>query len=641
MSAFSVGVSGLNAAQIGIQVTSHNITNASTEGYNRQTLIQSTNTPMFSGAGFIGQGANVTTVQRAYSELLKSQVMTSETGSAENDSYLFQIQQIDNLLGDSTAGLSTALDDFFRGVQGVSANPASMPSRQTMISSAQSLVSRLSSVNERLTDIRNGVNAEVIAEVSTINSYASQIADLNQSILLAQVAGPTQPANDLLDQRDQILARLNKEIRVSTVLQDDGSLNVFVGNGQPLVVGTQKTTMTAAPAPDDPGRYTVYYRISSSGSSASIPESLLTGGKLGGLLAFRSESLDFSQNAIGRIAMGLAQTFNDQHSLGMDINGAYGTDMFEVAKPVIYANNKNADTTQMIDVTVNSVSNLSASDYRITYDGSNYTLTRLEDGKAWASALLTGIPWPVDGITIDTGTWTPVAGDSFLVKPTVAGAQTFDLKITDPSLIAAAAPIRTATTLANTGSASISPGSVNTPPPPDPNLKNTVTLTFNPPGDNFDVFDVTTGTTLASGVAYTQGADITYNGWTVQINGLPNAGDIFTVQANAGGVSDNRNAVLLSQLQTKATLINSSASFPAAYSQMVSTVGNKAHAVEVTGKAQQQLADQSFNKSQELSGVNLDEEAANLLRFQQAYQASAKMISVSGTLFESILSMMH
>jgi flagellar hook-associated protein 1 FlgK len=317
--------------------------------------------------------------------------------------------------------------------------------------------------------------------------------------------------------------------------------------------------------------------------------------------------------------------------------------MFNVGSPVVYANTNNADTTQSISVTVNSVSNLSTSDYRLTYDGTNYTLIRLEDSATWTSpdfttwtSGATTTTWPIDGITIGTGTWVPVAGDNFLIQPTRTGARDIGVLFSDPRMIAAAAPMRTAPTLANTGTGTISAGTVNTPPPPDANLQNTVTITFTS-ATTFDVVDAVNGT-LATGVAYTAGSDITYNGWTMQISGTPATGDVFTVSANSNGVSDSRNAVLLGELQTKKMMIGGTATYQSTYSQMVSVVGNKASTVEVTAEAQQQLADQASTKSQELSGVNLDEEAANLLRYQQAYQASAKIISIAGVLFDTILS---
>jgi flagellar hook-associated protein 1 FlgK len=629
---FNVAISGLNAAQAGVLTTSHNIANASTPGYSRQQIVQTTNTPQFTGAGFIGKGTNVETIQRVYNQFLTGQVLSAQTGAAQMDSYLAQIRQIDNLLADPNAGISPALADFFKGVQEVAANPASLPARQAMLSASQSLVGRFQSIDQRLREIREGVNSQITSEITLINSYAKQIADVNQRIIVAQAAGSAQPANDLLDQRDQLIADLNKEIRVTTLQQADGTFSVFIGNGQPLVVGTLNYSLQAVAAPDDPERTIVALR-SPTGATINIPESLLTGGKLGGLIAFRAESLDPVQNALGRIALTLAQNFNDQHRLGQDLTGALGGNYFDIslAGPVALANANNAVPAQSPTVTISNLGALTTSDYRLTFAGGNYTLTRLSDNVTQTYATL---PQSVDGITIAAGTWTPVAGDSFLIQPTRNGAGNLALAIADPRNIAAAAPIRTSAALTNSGTGSIDAGTVNAPPPPNANLTQTVTLTFNSP----TAFDVSgAGTGNPAGVAYTAGGDITYNGWTIKIAGTPSAGDVFTVSVNASGVADNRNAMLLGALQIQTPMVGGTASYQSAYSQIVSQVGNKTREVEVTGKAQQTLADQAQIEVDKVSGVNLDEEAANLLRYQQAYQASAKLIEIAGRLFDEIL----
>jgi flagellar hook-associated protein 1 FlgK len=633
----NVGVSGLNAAQAGVLTTSHNIANASTEGFSRQRIVQSTNTPMFTGAGFLGQGTNVSTVERIYNKFLTSQVLSAQTGAAEMDSYLAEIQQIDNLLADPNAGLSPALSDFFKGVQEVAANPSSIPARQAMLSASQALVGRFQSIDQRLREIRDGVNSQITSEVSLINSYAQQIADVNQRIIVAQAAGPTQPANDLLDQRDQLIADLNKEIRVTTLLQSDGTYSVFIGNGQPLVVGTLNYTMQAVPAPDDPER-TIVALTSPTGSTVNIPESMLSGGKLGGLIAFRSESLDPVQNGLGRIALTLAQNFNDQHRLGQDLTGALGGAYFDMSLmgPTVRASSANTGTgTATTTIVTANIGSLTTSDYRLVYNGgANYTLTRLSDNAVLVNAA--PLPASIDGLAITIG-GVPVAGDSFLIEPTRNGAGNMAMAVVDPRNIAAAAPIRTAAALTNSGTATVSPGTVNAPPPPNANLTQTVTITFDNPPSTFDVNG--TGTGNPTNVVYASGGNITYNGWTIQITGTPAAGDTFTVAINSNGVADNRNAMLLGALQTATPMVGGTASYQSAYSQIVSQVGNKTRQVEVTGKAQQNLADQAQNAVEQTSGVNLDEEAANLLRYQQAYQASAKMIDIAGRLFDEILAL--
>ncbi|HNQ58228.1 MAG: flagellar hook-associated protein FlgK [Rhodocyclaceae bacterium] len=633
-SVFNIGVSGLAAAQAGLLTTGHNISNASTPGFNRQQIVQSTNTPQFTGAGYFGQGTNVTTVQRVYNQFLASQTLSAQTRLSELNAYADQIRQVDGLLADPSAGLSTALNDFFRGVHEVAANPASIPARQSMLSMAQALVGRFQSVDGRLNEIRDGVDTQLASTVADINSYTTQIAALNQRIILAQAAGPGQPANDLLDQRDQLIAQLNQQVRVTTLTESDGSLSVFVGNGQAVVVGAQSYGLATMQSGEDASRMTVGITLAS-GGTAALPEAMLTGGTLGGLLAFRRESLDTAQNALGRIALGLAETFNAQHRLGQDLTGALGGNFFTAPAPqVITPNNPPNGGTAAIGVAVASAANLTTSDYRLTANGGgNYTLVRLSDSTTVFSA--TALPQTVDGLTISLASGAANAGDSFLIQPTRAAAHDIAVALTDARSIAAAAPIRTAASNGNSGTGAISAGSVNAPPPVNANLTQTVTITFNNPPTTFDVAG--TGTGNPAGVAYTAGGSISYNGWTVQIGGTPAAGDVFTISANSAGVADNRNALLLAGLQTGKTLAGGTASYQSAYAQIVSDVGNKTREIQVTATAQESVVKQAEEAQQSLSGVNLDEEAANLLRYQQAYQASGKMIEIADKLFNTLL----
>lgn len=637
MSTLSIGVSGLNAANVGLTTTSHNIANSSTPGYNRQAIVQSTNFSVLTGSGFIGQGTHVETVKRIYSQFLSEQVLSAQTGAAEMDAYLQQISQIDNVLADTTSGLSTAMSSFFSGVQAVAADPASIPARQSMLSTAQTLVARFQSLDQRMAEIREGVNAQVTSEVSLISSYASQIAEINNRILLAQAGSQNQQPNDLLDQRDQLIADLNQQIRVTTLMQDDGMMNVFFGNGQALVVGKDAFSLSTVAAFDDPERMVVVVKTPG-GTAIQVPESQITGGTLGGLISFRSQSLDSAQNALGRIAIALAQTFNNQHQLGQDLTGALGGDFFSVADPTAYSNSQNTGTGPLsVTFSSSAAANLTTSDYRLAYDGANYTLTRMSDNQSWTGATVAAVATTANqGFDLALA-GTVNAGDSFKIEPTRSGASSLTLVVDDARNIAAAAPMRTAAALANTGTGTISAGTVNGPAPPDANLRQTVTITFNNPPTTYNV--VGTGTGNPAGVAYTPGAAITYNGWTMQISGSPRANDVFTVGANANGVSDNRNAVALAGLQTVDTMLGGTASYLEAYAQLVGEVGNKTREVKTVGKSQTALAEAAIATQQEMSGVNLDEEAANLIRYQQAYQASAKVIEISSKVFDSILAL--
>ncbi len=715
---YGIGISGLNAAQAGLLTTEHNISNANTDGFHRQQTVQTTNIPQFTGGGFIGNGVNVDTVKRIYSQFLDNQVLQAQTQSSQFNSYSTGINQIDNMLSDSTVGLSPALQGFFQGVNAVAADPTSIPARQSLISGGQALVLRFTAIDSRFSQIRSGINSQISSTVDEINSYAQQIANLNSQVQIAESASTKQQANDLRDQRDQLIGELNKRVQTSSLAQSDGSISVFIGNGQGLVVGNSAYKLAARPLAEDPSQTGVYYQVGVNTATAAyvaIKSNLLSGGTLGGLLTFREQSLDKAQNALGRIAIGVAQAFNDQHRLGTDLNGLAGTAFFQVGQPVVLPSSQNTGT-GAVSVSNYDVGGLTGSDYSLLYKGgNNYQLTRLSDNTAFAfsGAVPPSLPYTVDGITV-TVSAVPTANDSFLIQPTRNGAANIAVAQTDTSRIAAAAPFRTAQASANTGSGAISAGSVVAPKGNvtiaftsgtaytvtdnttgtstaygalpangvyqypaggwpvnisgavagdaftlnnsvitsapasaaakiDPTVNNNVTISFTS-ATAFDVLDTTTGVTLATAVAYNPvgGGTLNYNGWTAQLSGIPATGDVFTVAPNTGGTADGRNVQLLAGLQSKNTLLNNAAgnpttSFLGAYSQLVSDVGNKTREVQISSKAQTSLVAQVRQEQQSLSGVNLDEEAANLIRYQQAYQAAGKMIQVATTLFDTLI----
>jgi flagellar hook-associated protein 1 FlgK len=626
-SIFEIGLTGLNAAQAGLNTTGHNIANAATAGFHRQNAIQSTQQPQQTGSGFFGKGVRVDTVLRTYSQFLENAVLQAQTQDSYLQAYQSQINQIDNLLADPNAGLSPALQSFFSAVQDVASNPASVPSRQSLISQAQALQSRFAAFSSRLADIRAGLNRQIADTTSQINTTAQDLAAINDQILTTQ-ASATQPPNDLLDKRDQLISDLNKLIKTSVVKDTNGSVSVFIGNGQTLVLGAQSFSLSAAPSSADPANYDISY--SANGTTIPLNPTSLAGGSLGALLAFRSETLDSVQNNLGRVAIVLAQTFNDQHTLGQDLNGALGQNFFNVPAAQVTVNANNAGTAA-ITATNSAVGALTASDYRLSFNAGIWTLQRLTDNTQTTFA---AFPQTIDGVTLNLASGAASNGDSFLIQPTRNGARDISVALSDPALVAAAAPIRTASAVANTGDASIAPGTVNTPPPPDANLQQTVTITFT----SATTFDVNgTGTGNPAGVAYTSGANITYNGWTTQITGTPRAGDTFTIARNTSGVADNRNALLLTALQTTNTVANGTANYQSAYSLVVSSVGNRAREIHVQSDAQTALVQQTTAAQQSVSGVNLDEEAANLIRFQQAYQASGRVLQIASKLFDTVL----
>ncbi|MDD2721888.1 MAG: flagellar hook-associated protein FlgK [Gallionella sp.] len=630
---FSASLSGMNAAQYALTTTEHNIANANTPGYTRQEVLVNSRPAQASGAGFLGQGVDVVGVRRIYDQFLTTQVRQEQSQASYLSTYMTAMKQIDNMVADPNAGVSPAMQSFFDAVNGMANSPDSVPARQTVLSNAQAAVNRFQSLDQRLTDISNTLTGQISGSVQNINTYATQIATLNGNIKRAIASGQGQQPNDLLDQRDQLINQMNKEMKVSVQQQTDGSMNVFIGTGQALVIDEQAMGLQVVQSPSDPSKVDVAY--TNNGKTITMQQSSLQGGNLGAYLAFRDQSLEPARNSLGRVALGLAASINGQNQLGLDLNGALGGNILNAAPPRVDKGVLNTGTAG-ISATITNVSALTTSDYQLKFDGANYTVTRLSDNTV-TNLGATLVPAPVvDGVTIGLASGAMNAGDSFLIRPTANAARDIALLTNDPNKLAAAAPIRTSAALTNIGTAKISAGTVNAPAPVNPSLQAPVSITFTSP----TTFTVAGAVPAVAGpVTYTPGQNITYNGWTAQISGTAVAGDVFNVAPNTSATGDNRNALLMAGLQNQNLLANGTTSLQGAYSQLVGSVGAKTSELTVTSLAQDSMVTQTVGMQQSVSGVNLDEEAANLLRYQKAYQAAAKAMQIANTMFDSLLTL--
>ncbi|HEX8604846.1 MAG TPA: flagellar hook-associated protein FlgK [Pseudoduganella sp.] len=624
----SIGRTGLLAAQTGIATTGHNITNSSVPGYTRQGIVQSTLPPVSQGVGYVGTGTQVAQIKRYYDDFLNKQVLTAQATQGATDTYLTEIGQIDNMLADATVGLSPAMQDFFKGVQTANSTPSLQSARVSMLSSSESLAARFHEVSGRLQELQEGVNTSITSTVNGINSYATQIANLNNQIATL-TTDPLNPPNDLLDQRDQLVRELNQQVKITVLPSDNNMLNISFGSGQPLVTGTSHLAMAAVQSPTDPGRLVVAYPAT--GRSTIIADDTFAGGALGGLMDFRRESLDRVQNEIGQVAAGLTQAFNAQHRLGQDLDGQQGGDFFTPLKGYVgYDVNNSALSTATLDASITNATALTGLDYEVTFGGTPgaYSVTR-SDGIVTAIAD-PAVPQEIDGVTY-TFTGDAVSGDRMQVRPTYTAAASFDVAITDYRKIALAAPIATSTPSSNTGSATISPGTVDAAYVGSP-LTAPVTLTY--------TNGALTGLP-AGGTATTDPAGITtvaFGGINFTSSAGAAEGDQFIVGPNTNGVGDARNGVLLAGLQTRNILNGGTATFQGAYASTVNFVGNKTREMQVGSAASETTVNQAIAAQQSVSGDNLDEEAADLLRYQQAYQAAGKVMQVAGTLFDTLLS---
>ena len=543
-SIFTIGQSALAAAQAGVSTAGQNIANAATPGYSRQSVIQTASAPQSLGFGYLGAGVQVTEIQRIYNSYLGSQVVSAQSSASELDVQYTQIQQIDNMLADPNAGLSPAMQDFFNSLQDVSSYPSDAPARQTVLSNAQALASRFQDLQGRLEDIRQGVNLQISDGVQSVNQIAQQLVSVNQAIDRAQSVTSGKPANDLLDQREQLIVELSKQVKV-TVNQQGGQYSVSIGNGQPLVTGATFHTLKTVPSRTDPTRLEVAY--DTPGQQSILSADNLAGGALGGLLAFRGETLEPAQNALGRVALGLASAINDGQKSGVTLSNVAGTDFFNV--PPMQAVPGTANLSRVgITAALTDAARLTTSDYRLQFRDGQYSLTRTSDNTLLQMSpdlATTLAASSSEGFSISLS-GTPAEGDEFLIRPTAGVAAGLSVALVNTNDIAASA------------------------------------------------------------------------------------------QANA--VGDNRNVLKMIALQTAKTLNGGTDSYQSAYAQLVNRIGSQTQELAATSTSAATIRSQAETALQNVSGVNLDEEAASLIKYQQAYQAAGKVLQLAKQMFDSLLS---
>lgn len=536
----NTSLSALVSYQQALTTTSHNISNANTEGYSRQRVDFSTRIPEFSGVGSIGSGVQTEAIRRVFDQSVNDQMQGSTASYNQQDTVYVLSAQVQTLLSDSNTGLDSAMSQFFNTLQGVVNDPSSQSARRVLLDDAKALVNRFNDLDSQFTGLDQTLNTQVRTSVNDINGLTSRIASLNSDISRALALGGNSPPNDLMDQRDQTLVALNKLVRVTTSGQGDGSLNVFTGSGQPLVLAGVSSTLSVAAGEFNPLQSRVMIQ-----GNVDLTDSL-QGGILGGTLAFRRDVLDPVRGQLGLIGRSLADQFNTQHRLGSDLTGQPGGDFFTVAPPRSQPSTENGGSAT-VTTSIADLSQISGRDYRLRYDGSNWRLYSQPDEQpvAMAGAGTAASPFTAEGLSI-TVTAGAQAGDEFQLLPTAAVPGALRLAISDPVRIAAA--------------------------------------------------------------------------------------------ASGGAVGDNRNAQALAGIEDSKTLIGGTASLQDQMRTMLSKVASSTRQAEVNRQSQSMLLEQATSRRDSVSGVNLDEEAANLMRFQQAYQAAAQAINVSNTIFETMLS---
>ncbi len=684
----NIGLSGLSASKSQLSITGHNISNVNTPGFSRQDASQATRTPQFSGAGYVGSGTTLVEIRRSYSEFLTSQLRSSTSLSSDVEAYKSQIDQLDSLLAGSTTGITPSLQKFFSALQTAAEDPANIPARQLVLAEAEGLARRFNTVSDRLTEQNNFTNKQMAAVTDQINRLAGSIGSLNNSIAIASANG--QQPNDLLDARDEAVRQLSTYIGVSVTPQDDNSFNISVGSGQPLVVGSTVSQLKVVPGQSDPNRHEIRFL---SGQSEQGITSQISGGELGGLIRYREEVLDPTMNSLGRLALAVSDQVNTQLGQGLDLKGNVGEALFGdynsaalmALRATPFSDNPSLkvaspDVAADASLKITETSLLTISDYRLERAGTGYTARRLSDGEPiTVSPVLDEGGQPVlnadknpllrftDSTGRDQGFQVSVSGavadgDRFVLQPTRRGASEISVQLNQADQLAFAAPVRAASDPQNAGTGVISqPDLVMLPESmtvKDALSELAVNLSFTSSSGLFSgVGAVITRVTLgpdgyvaADDATYKQGEINTYqleqNGTVLRftVGGRLSNTDSFNVQFNTSGVSDNRNALKLVDLQTKQTIgvtggvAGSGFSFTDGYGELVERVGTLTAQARMDSEATGAILKQATDNRDSLSAVNLDEEAANLIKFEQYYNASAQIIQVARSLFDTLIS---
>lgn len=543
-SLINTAMSGLNAAQVALSTVSNNISNYNVAVYNRQTAILAQNGGMATMSGFIGNGVTVTSVNREYNQFITNQLRGAQSSFGAQNAYYEKISQIDNLLASKTNPLSTNMQDFFTNLQNLVSNAGDDAARQTVLGKANGLVNQFNNTDKFLRDMDSGVNQQISDTAQQINSYSQQIAKLNDEITRLRGSAGGEP-NALLDQRDQLVTELNQLVGVQVTQQDGDAYTVSFANGLTLVQGSNTYQVEAVPSSSDPSRLTIGYNRGNGASE--VPEGQITSGTLSGVLKFRSETLDGVRNQLGQLALAMADSFNQQHRAGFDLNGDAGGDFFSFSGGRVVDNTRNTGDASL-SVAYTDTGKVKANDYRVEFDGSNWQVSRLPDNvkvNATPGTSADGKPTlNFDGLEVSID-GNAQAKDSFTVKPVSDVAGNLKVAITDSSKIAAA------------------------------------------------------------------GKD-------------------------DSGRGDNENAKKLLDLQTK-NLVDGKATLSGAYAGIVSGVGNQTAAAKAIATSQAKIVTQLGAQQQSMSGVNLDEEYGELLRFQQYYMANAQVIQTASSLFDALL----
>jgi flagellar hook-associated protein 1 FlgK len=621
MGVLEIGTSALRAAYAQLQTTGNNIANAATPGYVRQRVVLAEATTTFNGAGFMGRGVDVQTVEREYNAFLTREVYLAVSAEAADRARAGALGRLDRLFADSENGIGAAYNELTAAMADLANRPFDPAARSVLAQRATVLAQRIAATDSRFEQIANDVDRELSQQAIQLNQELAELAAINNR--LGSLAGARQVPNDLLDRRDYLIEQISSKVKADAYINHDQTVSLYAGTGDALVLGVDAARVDIATDPENPTVARMVLRANN--REVPINGAMLGGGSIAGLLEFRNRDLQESRWQLGQLAGALAHAYNTQQSLGLDQAGQPGADVFRTGAVRSHGAGSNAGDARFT-ATIVSGDQLKASDYELRYDGAEYQVRRLSDG---ATSSFATLPIELDGLRIELDGGAIAPGDRYTIQSASAFAGNFSMVLGDPARWAAAAPATPKLGAGNAGTVSVSSFAVTAN---DADTAAPVTITFTGPG----TYSVTgAGTGDPTGVAYTPGDTISFNGWSLVLDGTPAAGDTITISPPADVGSNNANAAQLLALADRG--IVGGKTVTNGYGELVAGIGARAQAAEAGERASVAWRQSAAAARDEISGVNLDEEAARLIQFQQAYQAAAKVITASQQMFDALI----
>ena len=644
MGSFSLMTLGRQAASVAyaqLQVTGNNIANANTPGYSRQSAQLATSaSTSFSGSGYFGTGVNISTVARASNMFLSGQVVAAASAAAADGVRRDMLSQLEQVFGGGEAGLGQAATQIFNAFADVAAAPTDLSARQAVLGRLNDFASLARSSSQQIEALQANLKSDVNGGVAEVNTLADQLSKLNLRIVAASGGG--QQPNELLDQRDLLVKRIGEQVQIQTYISADETANVFVGNGQTLVQGQFANALVAVPDLADPNRMAV--GVKTGGRVVALDNAAVGDGMIGGLLRFQDHDLADARNRLDQLVIGLADALNTQQALGRDLLNDAGAPLFDYTgrgqpiEGVPAPDNQrdgNGALISAVSVTIADASALKASEYRLQADPANagqYLLTRLSDERTF-TGVMDGDT--IEGFTVSIGANPPVAGDSFRFRPVADAASNLTALVKNPRLLAAASPVTATVGATNTGTASVA--SLVIEARPAAGSYSALTVHFTDAAGGYEILDAGAGNAVVGTGSYDGSQPLRHDGMVLTLAGVPRNGDTLQLQPTAFPASSNGNALRFDALASR--LLVDGQTVSDAYANAMSAVGVRMQGANAAADTSATVVARATAEMAGATGVNLDEEAARLIQYQQSYQAAAKVMQTAQILLDTIINL--